>query len=128
MRNSKQRERFNFYFSRFFFSINKLSILTRRLDTSQSSLDTFLIFPNFLRSLVLSFLITCEQLVYTMFINNNRVSLHLWWKESLVKHQKVSKYYKNNYLQNFLLIFKYLATAPIVKNSNIYARIYFTTH
>ena len=34
-----------------------------------------------------------RQLVYTMFISNNRVSFHLWWKESLVKHQKVSKYY-----------------------------------
>ena len=29
-----------------------------------------------------------------MFISNNRPSFHLWWKENLVKHQNVSKYYK----------------------------------
>ena len=45
-----------------------------------------------------SFLISydpkCEvvrQLVYTMFITNNRVSLRLWWNEDLVKYQKNSK-------------------------------------
>ena len=32
------------------------------------------------------------KLVYTIFISNNRASFHLWGKESLVKHQKVSKY------------------------------------
>ena len=26
-----------------------------------------------------------RQLVYTMFISNNRASFHLWWKENLVK-------------------------------------------
>ena len=31
-----------------------------------------------------------------MFISNNRASFHLWWKENLVKHQKVSKYYEND--------------------------------
>ena len=36
------------------------------------------------------------ELVYTMFINNNRTSFHLWWKRNLVKDQKVSKYYENN--------------------------------
>ena len=30
--------------------------------------------------------------MYTMFITNNHGSFHLWWKENLVKHQKVSKY------------------------------------
>ena len=28
-----------------------------------------------------------------MFITNNHDSFHLWWKENLVKHQKVSKCY-----------------------------------
>ena len=28
-----------------------------------------------------------------MFITNNYNSFHLWWKENLVKHQNVSKYY-----------------------------------
>ena len=31
-----------------------------------------------------------------MFISNNRPSFHLWWKEKLVKHQKVSKYYETD--------------------------------
>ena len=30
-----------------------------------------------------------------MFKSNNRPSFHLWWKENLVKHQQVSKYYAN---------------------------------
>ena len=34
-----------------------------------------------------------RQLVHTMFISNNRASFQLWWKESLVEHQKVSKYF-----------------------------------
>ena len=33
-----------------------------------------------------------RQLLHTMCISNNRASIHLWWKENLVKHQKVSKY------------------------------------
>ena len=33
------------------------------------------------------------QLVYTVFISNNRASFHLWSMENLLKHQKVSKYY-----------------------------------
>ena len=28
-----------------------------------------------------------------MFVANNYASFHLWWKENLLKHQKVSKYY-----------------------------------
>ena len=31
-----------------------------------------------------------------MSITKNRASFHLWRKENLVKHQKVSKYYKND--------------------------------
>ena len=30
-----------------------------------------------------------RQLVYTMFITNNHTSFHLWWKENLIKYQKV---------------------------------------
>ena len=29
-----------------------------------------------------------------MFITSNRTSFHLWCKENLVKHEKVSKYWK----------------------------------
>ena len=31
-----------------------------------------------------------------MLITNNSASFHLWEKENLVKHQKVSKYYEND--------------------------------
>ena len=37
-----------------------------------------------------------RQLVYTMFITNNRALFHVWGKENLVKYQKVSKYYEND--------------------------------
>ena len=36
------------------------------------------------------------QLVYTMSVSNISVSFHLWGKENLVKHQRVSKYYEND--------------------------------
>ena len=32
-----------------------------------------------------------------MFITNNYASFHVWWKENLVKYQKVSKYYDHDY-------------------------------
>ena len=35
-----------------------------------------------------------RQHVYTMSISNNRASFHLWGKQNLVKHQKVSMYYE----------------------------------
>ena len=37
-----------------------------------------------------------RQLIYTMLVSNNQASFQLWWKERLVKHQKVSKYYDND--------------------------------
>ena len=37
-----------------------------------------------------------RQLVYTMLISNNRASFHLWWRENLLKHRKVSKYYEKH--------------------------------
>ena len=49
---------------------------------------------------------------------------HLWWKENLIKHLKVSKYYEKDCLQNFLLLFLLLLTAKLVKNGHIQARIY----
>ena len=44
-----------------------------------------------------------------MFISNNHASFHLWWKESLLKNQRVSKYYENyrssfSFLQNFAIM------------------------
>ena len=60
-----------------------------------------------------------RQLVYTKFISNSRASFHLWWKENLVKHQRVSRYYHYDCLQNLLLYFMSLLTAKCLKNSNI---------
>ena len=60
-----------------------------------------------------------------MFITNNHFSFHLLEKESLVKHQKVSKHDDHDCLQNFNLLFMSLLTAPIVKHSQILAGIYF---
>ena len=34
-----------------------------------------------------------DHFVYTVFITNNYVAFHLWWKENLVEYQKVSKHY-----------------------------------
>ena len=66
-----------------------------------------------------------RQLVYTMFISNNCPSLPLWWKENLIRHQQVSKYYGNDSLQNFLLDFMSLIPTKFVRNSHIWAKIYF---
>ena len=60
-----------------------------------------------------------------MFIADNHASFHLWWKENLLNHQKVSKYYEHDCLESFLLLFMFLLTALIANNSHILARIYF---
>ena len=105
-------------FEKIFASANKIFILAGGLGTGHWAiilwnLDTFLIFPNFLRyffscvgnegrlaaNMVVRQLL--RQLVYTMSVSNNHPSFHLWWKENLVKHQKVSKYYENILLQFF---------------------------
>ena len=39
---------------------------------------------------------SCAISYSTIFISNNRALFHLWWKENLIKHQKVSKYYEND--------------------------------
>ena len=44
-----------------------------------------------------------RQLAYAMFITNNHNEFHLWWKENLVKHQKVSKYYDQDCSKTFIL-------------------------
>ena len=64
---------------------------SKQIVISGFSLDTLLMFPNFLRSYVL----------YTMFMSNNLPSLHLWRKKNLVKHCKVSKYYETDFSKTF---------------------------
>ena len=60
-----------------------------------------------------------------MFITNNHDSVHLCWKQNLVKHQKVSKYYVHDCPPIFFLLFMFSKTALIVNNSLILAAIYF---
>ena len=60
-----------------------------------------------------------------MFISNNRPSFQLWWKENLVKLQQVSKYYENDCLQKFLLLFMSLLQIKFVKNCHLLTKIYF---
>ena len=60
-----------------------------------------------------------------MFIGNDRASFHFWAQEHLLKHQRVSKYYHNECLQNVLSHFMSLFTAKLVKNSHTRAKIYF---
>ena len=50
------------------------------------------LFWTFLISLSLS--VTREATLIYQFVTNNQSLFHLWWKENLVKHQKLSKYYK----------------------------------
>ena len=38
-----------------------------------------------------------RQPVYTIFISINQASFHLRWKENLVKHQDIPKYYENDW-------------------------------
>ena len=66
-----------------------------------------------------------RQLVYAMFRSNNRTSFHLRWKENLVKHQKGSKYYEIDCLQNYLLLFLFSLRTKIFKKGHIYFTIYF---
>ena len=59
-----------------------------------------------------------RQLVYTMFISNNGASFQLWWKENLVKHRKVSKYYETDcgfwWLMKSIETIKYVEVSAVV--------------
>ena len=43
-------------------------------------------------------------MVNNQFVTNTHPSFHLWWKKSLLNHQKVSKYYENDY--SFFILFQ----------------------
>ena len=58
--------------------------------------------------------------MYSMLISSSGTSFHLWGRKKLEKHQKVSKYYENDCVQNWVFLFITLLTAPIVeKKSNL---------
>ena len=92
--NSALRGEFGFYFSGvFLLGLTKFSFWQGDCTLGYHSI-WFGHFPDpksyFVRQLL-------RQLLYTMFISNNRASFHLWWRGNWVKHQKVSKYYESNY-------------------------------
>ena len=60
-----------------------------------------------------------------MFISNNSPSIPLLWKGNLGKYQQVPKYYENDCLQIFLLLFMSLLPTKFVKNNDIWGKIYF---
>ena len=55
---------------------------------------------------------------------NNHASFHLWWKENLLNHQRVSKYHQHDCLKSFLSLIISLITALIVKHSHTFAGTY----
>ena len=50
------------------------------------SFKIFLIFPNFLRSKVWSWLPTWEATRIYKFFTNNHILFHVWWKKNLLNH------------------------------------------
>ena len=76
-----------------------------------SSFEIFLIIPNFLRCYVLSRSATFEATHTSQFITNNHASFHLWRKDNLLNHQRVSVYYEHACLQILLWVFMSLLTA-----------------
>ena len=65
-----------------------------------------------------------RKLVYTILLSNNRLSFPLWGKENLIYDQQVWKYYENDCLQYFLLLFMSLLPTRFVKKSHIWRKIY----
>ena len=58
-----------------------------------------MIFPNFLIPKLLILLSRSATRVTAriyQYVTNNHASFHLWWKENLLNHQKVSKYYEHD--------------------------------
>ena len=118
-----------FIFQKIFASIDKIFSsgeggVNERCAIILWRFDIFVLFPNFLRSEVLSFSATHETIRICQFIINKHASFHLWWKKNLLNHQKVSKYYEHDCLQNFVLLFMSLLTTFIVKNSHVLIGIY----
>ena len=87
--------RFNFCFSGDFYwqNFNFGGELSARQQFYEA-FSVFLMFFNFLRSQAWSRLTTREAVPIHKFITNNQASFHLWWKENMLNHQRVSKYYE----------------------------------
>ena len=95
MWNSALLEKFNSCFSGGFceyWQIVHFRRGTRHLAIILWSFEIFLIVLNFLTSQVLSRSVTRETIRIYQFFTNNQAPFHLWWKENLLNHQKVSKF------------------------------------
>ena len=55
-----------------------------------------------------------HEAIRTMFMSNIPALFQFQEKKNLVKHQKVSKHFENDCLQNFILLFMSSLTVPIV--------------
>ena len=85
-----------FVFQDIFGSTDKIFILWGGGSTRSKSLEIFQRYSNFLRSEVLIPSATPKGTCIYLFNSNNYDLFHLWSKESLLSHQKVSKYYEFN--------------------------------
>ena len=102
MWNGALGERISFYFARVFYYYWKRSL--------SWGFQIFLIFSKQV----------IRQLVYTIFITNNHASFHLWWKEKLVKHQQVSKYYMAMIVANIYIRLHFLLNYSLIYMSRLY--------
>ena len=66
--------------------------------------EIFSKFSNFLRSLVL-IQSTAREASHSPFGYNNLVTIHFWWRETVLKHEKVYKNFVHECLKIFILIF-----------------------
>ena len=98
MWNSILCKGFNFCFSGYFYwRWQDFYLGSRTKPIILWSFEIFLIITISLRSWVLSCSATHEATRINQFITNNHASSHLWRKENLFNHQKISKYYEANW-------------------------------
>ena len=92
MWNSALREKFNFCFLRDIYQYWHFHF-GRRAGHQAIILWNF---ETFLRSFIVNRSPCSEAAQIYQFIFTNHASFHLWWKENLLKHKKVSKYYEHD--------------------------------
>ena len=85
-------------FQNFLACIEKMLILGGKLRTRLSIYKVLRFSRYFLITKILTSKVwqLVRRLVYTMLITNSHLSFHLWWKQNMVKHQKVWEYYDHD--------------------------------
>ena len=78
------------FFAIFYRKTSEFGFWMDGLGTNPSNSEIFLKFPSFLKSWVLSCRQLMRQQVHSLSTNNNLVPFHLWWREILLKSEKVS--------------------------------------